>query len=95
MQELRGLDAEARETLEQSPRGVSMVLGPSGEVISQTLCAEEGLLYHEIDLADCVEPKQFHDVAGYYNRFDVFRLEVNRQRLTPIRLREGDAPGAA
>jgi len=29
----------------------------------------------------CVEPKQFHDVVGYYNRFDVFSLNVNRHRL--------------
>ncbi len=95
MQALRGLDTEARESLEQSPRGVSMVLGPSGEVISETLCAEEGLLYHSIDLADCVEPKQFHDVAGYYNRFDVFDLVVNRKRLTPIGLAEGREPRAS
>ncbi len=95
MQALRGLDTEARESLEQSPRGVSMVLGPSGEVISETLCAEEGLLYHSIDLADCVEPKQFHDVAGYYNRFDVFDLVVNRKRLTPIGLTEGREPRAS
>jgi len=93
MQALHGLDAEARETLEQSPRGVSMVLGPSGEVISDTLCEEEGLLYHAIDLSDCVEPKQFHDVAGYYNRFDVFNLAVNRKRLTPITLAEGHESG--
>jgi aliphatic nitrilase len=90
MAALRCLDDEARETLERSPRGVSMVLGPSGEVISETLCDSEGLLYHTIDLADCVEPKQFHDVAGYYNRFDVFRLTVNRQRLTPISLSKGE-----
>jgi aliphatic nitrilase len=94
LDELRGLDAEARETLEQSPRGVSMVLGPSGEVISGTLCADEGLLYHEIDVSDCVEPKQFHDVAGYYNRFDVFDLAVNRRRLTPISLTEAHEPRA-
>ncbi len=81
---LRGLDAEARETLEQSPRGVSMVLGPSGEVVSDTLCETEGLLYHEVDVSLCVEPKQFHDVVGYYNRFDVFRLSVDRTRLAPI-----------
>jgi nitrilase len=91
MTALRGLDDEARETLEQSPRGVSMVLGPSGEVISDTLCDSEGLLYHTIELADCVEPKQFHDVAGYYNRFDVFHLTVNRQRLTPISLSDGES----
>jgi aliphatic nitrilase len=81
---LRGLEPEARETLELSPRGVSMVLGPTGEVIGDTLCETEGLLYQEIDIAQCVEPKQFHDVAGYYNRFDVFDLKVTRTRLRPV-----------
>jgi nitrilase len=71
---LRGLDPAARETLETSPRGVSMVIGPSGEVIGDTLCETEGLLYQDIDIGLCVEPKQFHDVVGYYNRFDVFDL---------------------
>jgi aliphatic nitrilase len=81
---LRELDPRARDTLEHSPRGVSMVLGPSGEVISDTLCESEGLIYQEIDMNQCVEPKQFHDIAGYYNRFDVFSLRVNRTRLVPI-----------
>lgn len=30
----------------------------------------------------CVEPKQFHDVVGYYNRFDIFDLSVNRRGLS-------------
>jgi len=81
---LRGLEPTARETLELSPRGVSMVLGPNGEVISDTLRESEGLLYQEIDIAQCVEPKQFHDIVGYYNRFDVFDLNVTRTRLKPI-----------
>jgi aliphatic nitrilase len=88
---LRGLEREARETLELSPRAVSMVLGPSGEVISETLCDTEGLLYQDLDVSQCVEPKQFHDVVGYYNRFDVFQLNVNRARLKPIAF-EGDLP---
>jgi nitrilase len=75
---------EARETLEQSPQAVTMVIGPSGEQVSDALCDEEGLLYHEIDVSQCVEPKQFHDVVGYYNRFDVFDLRVNRKRIEPI-----------
>jgi nitrilase len=83
------LDHGALEVLEQSPRAVSMVLGPSGEIISEILCEAEGLLYQDIDIADCVEPKQFHDVVGYYNRFDVFDLKVNRQRLAPIAFSEG------
>ena len=70
-----------------------MVLGPSGEIISDTLSETEGLLYQEVDIAQCVEPKQFHDVVGYYNRFDVFDLKVNRKRLTPIAFVEGPVEG--
>lgn len=81
---LPNLDRASRETLEQSPQAVSMVIGPSGEVISDTMCESEGLLYQDIDVSQCVEPKQFHDVVGYYNRFDVFDLKVNRKRLSPI-----------
>jgi aliphatic nitrilase len=78
------LDKQARETLENSARGVSLVIGPSGDVVSETLSDDEGLLYYDIDVSQCVEPKQFHDVVGYYNRFDVFELKVNRKRITPI-----------
>jgi hypothetical protein len=31
-----------------------------------------------------VEPKQFHDVVGYYNRFDIFKLTVDRSANRPI-----------
>ena len=37
-----------------------------------------------IDISQCVEPKQFHDVMGYYNRSDVFNLTVTRKRLSAI-----------
>ena len=40
-------------------------------------------LCREFDLERCVEPKQFHDVVGYYNRFDVFSLD--RERATEPR----------
>jgi len=88
LDQLKGIGREARETLEQSPQAVSMVIGPSGEVISETLCENEGLLYQDIDVSQCVEPKQFHDVVGYYNRFDVFDLRVTRKRLAPIAFTE-------
>ena len=87
---LRTIDRDGLETLENSPQAISMVLGPSGEIISDTLSETEGLLYQEVDIAQCVEPKQFHDVVGYYNRFDVFDLKVNRKRLTPIAFVDGN-----
>lgn len=81
---LAGDDGEVRRILEHTPRGVSMVVGPDGEQVGQSLSAEEGLLYADIDLADCVAPKQFHDVVGYYNRFDIFKLTVDRSASRPI-----------
>jgi nitrilase len=92
---LRTIDRDGIETLENSPQAISMVLGPSGEIISDTLSETEGLLYQEIDIAQCVEPKQFHDVVGYYNRFDVFDLSVSRKRLAPISFSEEGVPETA
>ncbi|HET7910938.1 MAG TPA: hypothetical protein VFL49_02825, partial [Pseudolabrys sp.] len=86
---LHTIDRDGLETLENSPQAISMVLGPSGEIISDTLSETEGLLYQDVDISQCVEPKQFHDVVGYYNRFDVFDLKVNRKRLAPIAFVDG------
>ncbi|MEM5299696.1 carbon-nitrogen hydrolase family protein [Burkholderia sp. JPY481] len=71
----------ARQLLEESPKSVSMIFGPDGSVISDTLRDDEGIVYADIDLARCVVPKQFQDVVGSYNRFDVFDLRVNRRSL--------------
>ena len=85
LEALREIDREAlAKRSNKARRPCPMVLGPSGEVISDTLCESEGLLYQDIDISQCVEPKQFHDIVGYYNRFDVFDLTVTRKRLTPI-----------
>ncbi|RZO09409.1 carbon-nitrogen hydrolase family protein [Pseudomonas moorei] len=73
----------AKTLLDSSPRSVSMIIGPNGSVISETIQNEEGIVYADIDLDDCIVPKQFHDVVGYYNRFDVFDLKVNRSSHEP------------
>jgi predicted amidohydrolase len=84
-EELARLHPEARAILEASPRGISVVTGPGGTPVSRECCSEEDVVYAEIDPADCVEPKQFHDISGGYNRFDVFRLTVDRTPLRPVR----------
>lgn len=76
-------DADAREVLEKSPRAATMFLDPTGAQIGDTLQKEEGIAYATFNLNDCIEPKQFHDIVGYYNRFDVFDLTINRRRITP------------
>src|SRR5262249_31786766 len=79
----KGLGQESLRILEQSPRGISVVLDPTGTPLGDALSQDEGILYADIDLAQSVEPKQFHDVVGAYNRFDIFALTVNRSARRP------------
>lgn len=83
---LADLGPEIVDLVERAPKSVSMILDPSGNVMGETLCADEGLCVAEIDLSGINELKRLHDVSGYYNRFDVFDLRVNRRRLKPITL---------
>jgi aliphatic nitrilase len=87
----KALGQQALSILDGAPRGASMLIGPTGAQIGDSLSEDEGLLYADIDLAACVEPKQFHDVVGYYNRFDVFRFSVDRTRPLPASFADGPA----
>ena len=40
----------------------------------------------EIDVSLSIEQKQFHDIVGYYNRFDIFRLVVDQRANRPVTL---------
>jgi nitrilase len=81
-------NARARQLLEEASKSVSMIIGPDGTPMGETLSENEGIVYAEIDLSRCVVPKQFQDVVGYYNRFDVFQLKVNRRALEPVEFAE-------
>jgi nitrilase len=87
-------DPTAAAVLDATPRAATFFLDPTGEQIGDALCEDEGILYADIDLNRCIEPKQFHDVVGYYNRFDIFDLRVNRRRLNPITFTNDPAPAS-
>jgi aliphatic nitrilase len=78
------LGAEPLRILDDSPRPVSVVFGPTGAPLGEALSRDEGILYADIDLAQSVEPKQFHDLVGSYNRFDIFNLSVDRSARRPV-----------
>mgnify|MGYP001066391369 CR=1 FL=1 len=81
---LAPLGEDVVELLDKSPKAVSMILAQSGSVVGATRCAEEGLVIADIDLSPAVELKRLHDVVGYYNRYDIFHLSVNRSPQHPI-----------
>ncbi|KAI1406571.1 nitrilase [Hypoxylon fuscum] len=84
--------------LQRSSRGATMFLDTTGTLLpgftinSETSAREqkdllqesEGILYVDIDLEDCIEGKQYHDIAGGYQRLDVFELKVDRRRRQPV-----------
>ncbi|WKW45745.1 carbon-nitrogen hydrolase family protein [Myroides sp. JBRI-B21084] len=65
------------ELLDRKNSAFSGFIGPNGAVIGSPLIDEEGIVYADIDLSKCIQPKQMHDILGHYNRFDIFDLRVN------------------
>ncbi|HCE72132.1 MAG: carbon-nitrogen hydrolase family protein [Ruegeria pomeroyi] len=76
----------ARELLQRKSSAYSGVIGPDGREVVTGLIDDEGIVYAEIDLGKCIQPKQMHDITGHYNRFDIFDLRVNQRRQTPVAL---------
>lgn len=85
---------DARARLERKNSAFSGILGPDGRVVGKPLIDEEGIVYGEIDLSRCIQPKQMHDIIGHYNRFDIFDLRVNAVPQQPVRIDTGPTPAA-
>jgi nitrilase len=85
------------ETLYAMPRAATFFLDPTGTPLPsftyqgkekkdvQALQDKEDILYADMNLDDCIEGKQYHDVVGGYQRLDVFDLKVDRSRKEPVR----------
>lgn len=81
---MEALVPDARARLERKQSAFSGVIGPDGRVVGQPLIDDEGIVYADIDLGKCIQPKQMHDIVGHYNRFDIFDLRVNRTPQTAV-----------
>lgn len=77
-------DPANKDVYEKSSQGASMFVDPTGSPIGDFLQHGEGIAYATFDLNECVEPKQFHDIVGGYQRFDIFNLNVNKDRAAPV-----------
>lgn len=88
---MEALNPKARELMSRRNSAFSGFLGPDGRVIGEPLIDEEGIVYADIDLSRCIQPRQMHDITGHYNRFDIFDLRVNRRALQPAQFLDGVA----
>lgn len=76
-------NSESEAILRACPRSCSMIVGPDGGLRSEIRSNEEGMVHAEIDVSEVLEHKQHHDMAGYYNRMDIYALHVQRARPKP------------
>ncbi|KAG9657072.1 nitrilase, partial [Aureobasidium melanogenum] len=95
-------EAGVRQTLQLSQRAATMFLDPTGmlkpgftvdamtgkEQETEYLQDREDILYTDMDVEECIEGKQYHDVVGGYQRLDIFDLQVDRSRREPARFVE-------
>lgn len=84
-------DPAVEALIDSADQAESFFLTPTGKTTGQTARLEEAVIYADFDLDDCVEPKQFHDLTGYYNRFDIFDFAVDRRRHVPAHFSDGPA----
>ena len=77
MNALKGDVPNVEELLTRKNAAFSGIVGPNGAVVGEPLIDDDGIVYADIDLAKCIQPKQMHDILGHYNRFDIFDLRVN------------------
>jgi nitrilase len=98
MREALAYTEEDRQILaDPSVGGGSSIIDPFGRIVAGPLGPEEGILYADVDLEECVRARLEHDLAGHYNRPDVFQvvLRTERPRLyTRLAPGEGGAAGA-
>lgn len=86
IEDITAIAPDTATTLREAPAPASMILGPTGEPIAEPLVGEEGIVYADIDVTESIELKQAHDVVGYYQRFDLFRLTLDQRPQGPVTL---------
>ncbi len=90
MVEMLGDTEEKRQFL-TSANAYSAIYGPNGEVLT-SIEGEEGIIYADIDIEQEIIRKQWHDITGHYNRFDVLSLNLNMDEDKPINFLTSRSP---
>lgn len=71
-------------TQEWVNQGGAMVVNPSSQVVEGPLIEKKEILYAQIDTDASKKARRSLDVTGHYSRPDIFTLNVNRSKSTPV-----------
>lgn len=75
--------------------GDAVVMKPFGGTAFGPLHREKGVLYADIDVEAARSARKSLDVAGHYGRADIFRVEIDRRPMAPIRFIDSSEGGKA
>jgi predicted amidohydrolase len=84
-------DTEEKRQFLTSANAYSAIYGPNGEVLT-SIEGEEGIIYADIDIEEEIVRKQWHDITGHYNRFDVLSLNLNMDEDRPVNFLTSQSP---
>ena len=85
---------DLRNLLDELTYAGSFIVSPSGVIISNIIKDNhEGIALAECNLSEIVTGKSIHDIAGNYQRNDIFKFEINKTVLSPVNIREDESAG--
>ena len=93
MKDALGLDEAARKRF-RGDGGCSSIVNPNGKIVAGPLEQGEGLVTATIDMGELVAGRIFQDQTGHYNRFDIFKLSVDRSERSAITMQDGPGNSA-
>ncbi|MCF6241896.1 MAG: carbon-nitrogen hydrolase family protein [Bacteroidales bacterium] len=64
--------------------GGSCIVAPDGKWVVEPVINKEALIIADINISKVYEERQNFDASGHYSRPDVLKLNVNRERQTPV-----------
>ncbi len=82
-----GLEEVFGNAVEWLNPGDSVIVAPGGDIVAGPLHEEHGILFADIDVGLAASDHRVLDVAGHYNRPDIFQLTVDRAARSPIEYR--------
>jgi nitrilase len=74
--------------------GNSVIVDPSGVVLSGPAREEETILVADIDLSAVHATRRLFDPVGHYHRPDIFQLHVDTRPRIPVVVRESGSDDA-
>mgnify|MGYP000984356453 CR=1 FL=1 len=68
--------------------GKSCVVEPGGNIIAGPVANENTIVYADVDLQKVRSSRRSLDVAGHYNRPDIFKFSLNQKRQGPVKFKK-------